>query len=103
MRCQAEKRRDTVHVPARRGILARFTQAPPVPDLAPDGLHLTLMLERRRRPAIVRSVQCAVMAAVVVTAGGRRASLQAPTDPAPSRAVLDRYCVSCHNQRTRTA
>jgi hypothetical protein len=29
------------------------------------------------------------------------ATLQGPADPAPPRAVLDRYCVTCHNQRTR--
>ena len=38
-----------------------------------------------------------------MTAGGRRATLQGPTDPAPARAVLDRYCVTCHNQKARTA
>ena len=27
---------------------------------------------------------------------------QAAPDAAPPRAVLDRYCVTCHNQRTRT-
>ena len=27
---------------------------------------------------------------------------QGPPDAAPPRAVLDRYCVTCHNQRTRT-
>src|SRR6476469_6693570 len=60
------------------------------------------MPERRRR-AIATSVQCAVVAAVVMTAGGQRATLQAPADSGPARAVLDRYCVTCHNQRTRTA
>jgi hypothetical protein len=43
------------------------------------------------------------VAAIVMTAGGRRATLQAPAGPAPARAVLDRYCVTCHNQKTRTA
>jgi hypothetical protein len=43
------------------------------------------------------------VAAVLITAGGRRATLQGPTGSAPARAVLDRYCVTCHNQKTRTA
>jgi hypothetical protein len=58
------------------------------------------MPESRRRRAIATSVQCLVVVAVVMTAGGQSASLQGQASPAP-RAVLDRYCVTCHNQRTR--
>ncbi len=39
--------------------------------------------------------------AAVVSAASPAARLQ-PADPAPARAVIDRYCVTCHNQRTRT-
>jgi hypothetical protein len=38
--------------------------------------------------------------AAVVGGASPSARLQ-PADPAPARAVLDRYCVTCHNQRTR--
>jgi hypothetical protein len=40
-------------------------------------------------------------AVCLCSAGVASATLQGPADPAPPRAVLDRYCVACHNQRTR--
>ena len=36
-------------------------------------------------------------------AGQNAAAVPANAAPAPSRALLDRYCVSCHNERLRTA
>ena len=56
---------------------------------------------------------CACLAAgvaLLATSVGLRAGGPAPQAPAApiaaattSRAILDRYCVSCHNDRTRTA
>jgi hypothetical protein len=40
--------------------------------------------------------------AIVMTAGAGRATLQGPADAAPQRVLLDKYCVTCHNQRART-
>jgi mono/diheme cytochrome c family protein len=52
--------------------------------------------------AIAVSVQCLIVAVVVIRADGQQASLQGAADPASARAVLDRYCVTCHNERART-
>jgi mono/diheme cytochrome c family protein len=41
------------------------------------------------------------LAAVCLWLPGAGNAAQRPVDPAPPRAVLDRYCVTCHNQRTR--
>ena len=42
-----------------------------------------------------------------ITAGPLPAAMQGPADPqsqgSPYRALLDRYCVTCHNERLRTA
>jgi hypothetical protein len=49
----------------------------------------------------------ACLAASLIAAMGTRAQLdasaQVPADTAPQRALLDRYCVTCHNDRVRTA
>ena len=66
---------------------------------------------RRSRFLRVLSVVGVVVAwgAAVVGAGGANATASAVqtaaarTDPAPDRALLDRYCVTCHNARLRTA
>jgi hypothetical protein len=39
---------------------------------------------------------------MVMTAGAGHATLQGPADSVPPRALLDKYCVTCHNQRART-
>ncbi|HUK35159.1 MAG TPA: DUF1592 domain-containing protein, partial [Vicinamibacterales bacterium] len=47
----------------------------------------------------MRFLPTLVVVCVVAASGG--AALQGQSEPAP-RAVLDRYCVTCHNQRTRS-
>ena len=61
-------------------------------------------------PTRWRAIGVAGVAAIVVVgaaAAGAAASLQAggnePAEAAAARAVLDRYCVTCHNDRLRTA
>jgi hypothetical protein len=51
-----------------------------------------------------RLMGCAV--GVLAASLGAAAPMPAPTanpSPAPHRALLDRYCVSCHNDRVKTA
>ena len=60
---------------------------------------------RRSRAVLVALVVCSAGAAVparVDTVAQRAPSAVAPTAPA-SRAILDSYCVTCHNQRLKTA
>jgi len=55
---------------------------------------------------IVLGIALAVRPTLDAADPPRRAALQTPDPQQPSatyRAVLDRYCVSCHNQRLRTA
>src|SRR5215472_13387106 len=56
---------------------------------------------QRSRPRSTPTFWVAI-GAMVMTAGAARATLQGPADSAPSRALLDKYCVTCHNQRART-
>ena len=71
--------------------------------------------ERWPRRHLTRAAVClgvAVIATMSLAAAPRQtasvrpagASRPAPgqTDPAATRAMLDRYCVTCHNQRLRT-
>ena len=57
---------------------------------------------------MVRAVVAALIAVLAVAAGAgagglRQASARtAAPAPAPQRALLDRYCVTCHNQRLQT-
>jgi mono/diheme cytochrome c family protein len=41
--------------------------------------------------------------ATAVTAAPQQAGKQAPATSNPNRALVDRYCVGCHNQRLKTA
>jgi len=56
----------------------------------------------QRRPAKSARALSLVIGAIVMTAGAGRATLQGPAVAPPPRAVLDKYCVTCHNQRART-
>src|SRR5215831_9342659 len=56
----------------------------------------------QRRRAIPARVLSIAIGAIVMTAGAGRATLQGPADAAPQRVLLDKYCVTCHNQRART-
>jgi len=49
-----------------------------------------------RRLSAMRGLACALVLSTVPTVAAAR---QAPTDAATYRAVLDRYCVVCHNER----
>src|SRR5687768_9363729 len=40
---------------------------------------------------------------LITVASGRAAAGAGPTSSTDARSLLDRYCVSCHNQRTKTA
>ena len=55
--------------------------------------------------ATARSLSVAAVLAGVLSAGAgvAPASAQPAADAVPHRAVLDRYCVACHNERLRTA
>ncbi len=58
---------------------------------------------RRVRFALIVSAWCAIVAvAHAVQATGASPSPQ-PASPQPPRAVLDKYCVTCHNARLKTA
>jgi hypothetical protein len=61
---------------------------------------------RRSRAALVALAVCAAGVAVLarVDTGTQQPALSTPAPPAPaSRAMLDTYCVTCHNQRLKTA
>jgi hypothetical protein len=62
-------------------------------------------------PAVIRIAICAVAATGYLhAAGGQNSTAPRPPAPAaarttgasPNRALLDRYCVTCHNERLRT-
>ena len=55
--------------------------------------------------AMVRSgsIAAALAAVLSATAGAAAASAQPAADASAHRAMLDRYCVVCHNERLRTA
>src|SRR5262245_27360133 len=44
-----------------------------------------------------------VGAALVCAAPPQSAQVVSPPKASPQRALIDRYCVSCHNQKARTA
>ena len=44
-----------------------------------------------------------LLAASCLEAVGSQFPVQAPEASSPYRAVLDRYCVTCHNEKLRTA
>ena len=58
-----------------------------------------------RAPFSARRAPVAVALAALLSgvAGAAAASAQPAPDPSPHRAMLDRYCVVCHNERLRTA
>ncbi len=75
------------------------------------------MMRDGRSPAVVRGVAALVFGALFLSAGGASAQLsgaagqpagasaepavgEAAVEPSTYRAVLDRYCVACHNRRT---
>ncbi len=49
----------------------------------------------------MRNLLLAAFATLVLTAAPQQDAKQAPADP--NRALLNRYCVTCHNQRLKTA
>jgi hypothetical protein len=54
--------------------------------------------------AILTAAWVCALASVVTTADSAQTpQTSAATTKSPQRALLDRYCVGCHNQRTRTA
>src|SRR3954447_8786163 len=56
-------------------------------------------MERRRRPAYRIAAAAVVwIAAAVISLSG-----QSAPSPSPQRTLLDRYCVTCHNDRLKTA
>ena len=55
------------------------------------------VLSARRAPVAV------ALAALLSGVAGAAASAQTTADASPHRAMLDRYCVVCHNERLRTA
>jgi hypothetical protein len=70
--------------------------------------------DRRPRRHLTRAAACLWLAAVATmslsaasrqtgsaNAGAAPRSATNPVDPAATRAVLDKYCVTCHNQRLR--
>ena len=57
------------------------------------------MSKRFARPILVTLVVCGGVA----VAGRGSFHLQAKAQPATQRALLDQYCVTCHNARLRTA
>jgi hypothetical protein len=61
-------------------------------------------MKRSLRAACALGVGVAVFCGSFVwAAGGAQRSPDSTSSPTPERALLDRYCVSCHNTRTRTA
>ena len=58
------------------------------------------MTGAHRRP--VGSSACLVLALAAVVALPAQTSSQEATGASASRALLDRYCVTCHNERLRT-
>src|SRR6185503_5438688 len=60
---------------------------------------------RRRRRWLLRLTPCCalLLATAVLRAGESPQQVPQPTSiVSPDRATLDRYCVTCHNSRTRT-
>ena len=64
---------------------------------------LTLHLRLRRVSVGVAVWLVAALGGVVPVAAQSSAAASAGEPGAPSRALLDRYCVTCHNERLRTA
>ncbi|HEY7335652.1 MAG TPA: DUF1592 domain-containing protein [Bryobacteraceae bacterium] len=51
----------------------------------------------------MRTLLLAALAASLVTAAPQQAGDQAPAAANPNQALINRYCVTCHNQRLKTA
>jgi mono/diheme cytochrome c family protein len=51
----------------------------------------------------MRNILLAALAASVLTAAPQDAGKQTPIAANPNKALIDRYCVTCHNQRLKTA
>ena len=51
----------------------------------------------------MRNLLLVALAACTVMAAPQQAGKQAPAAANPNRALVDRYCVGCHNQRLKTA
>ena len=58
---------------------------------------------RLRRAAVLTAAAALAAAAAQGTAAAQPATNQAPASAEHYRTVVDRYCVSCHNERLRTA
>src|SRR5436190_19331935 len=60
---------------------------------------------RKMRPRTFTSAVIAGACIIVLLSGSQTASPQSQTTSVnpPPRAVLDKYCITCHNQRSRTA
>jgi hypothetical protein len=58
---------------------------------------------RHRRAALFVVVVCGLVAAISSVEAQNPASQPAPPAGSSPRAMLDTYCITCHNQRTRTA
>ena len=82
---------------ARRAELAAVRR--PLAAAGDDRAGLRDTTPAVRRPLTLFAASLCL--AAVVSAASPAARLQ-PADPAPARAVIDRSCVTCHNQRTRT-
>src|SRR5262245_44008205 len=74
--------------------------APPIShNERPEG-RLSLMRSLARASVVVLLVSGSIASLASLAARGE--SLE-PSEPSPPRAVLDQYCVGCHNQRVHTA
>jgi hypothetical protein len=51
----------------------------------------------------MRTLVVALFAACALVAAPQQAGQQTPVTGSPNKALIDRYCVACHNQRLRTA
>jgi hypothetical protein len=51
----------------------------------------------------MRTLLLAAFAACVLSAAPQQATKEAPAAANPNKALVDRYCVTCHNQRLKTA
>ena len=60
-------------------------------------------MRARRLCAVVSLCLCVSLLTVVGSTARQQRAPAAPTAAPPTRALLDQYCVGCHNQRSKTA
>jgi hypothetical protein len=63
---------------------------------------ITITALKKHLLTLAASCLCLLGAADAITATGREPQPSTPPDSTSSRAVLDRYCVTCHSERTHS-